>query len=118
MIRQIAADTGQSAQMLRAMNRRRFNADSISLTDDINDDLSDSARQALEDHQLEQERMQRDRLDTMQHNDLAARMARMHVPPSSILSASFPSSEPAPPPPPPPPASSTSCVSTNCFYAI
>ena len=60
------ADTGQSAQILKAMNRRRLNADSSSLTDDRSDDLSDYAQQALEDHQLEQERMQRDRLDVMQ----------------------------------------------------
>ena len=50
MIRHMAIDTGQSTQMLRAMNRRIFHADSSSLTDDRNDGLSDYARQALEDH--------------------------------------------------------------------
>ena len=53
LIRQIAADTRQSAQLLRIMNKKRFNATPISLTDDRSDDLSDYALQALEYHQLE-----------------------------------------------------------------
>ena len=118
----MAADTGQSAQMLRAMNRIRFNADSSSLPDDRSDGLSDYARQAIENHQLEQERMQRDRPDLLQQrvrqdigtdSDLAARMASMRVPPSSILSASFPSSKSSAPPPPPPPIAPPQTVSMS-----
>ena len=66
--------------------------------------------------------MQRARLDMMQQrvkqhmgtdSDLAARMARMRVLPSSISSASFPSSEPAPPPPPPTAPPQTVSMSSN-----
>ena len=39
MIRQIAGATGQSAQMLRAMNKIRFNASTTSLTDDRSVDV-------------------------------------------------------------------------------
>ena len=43
MIRQMAAATGQSAQILRAMHRRRFNAPPMSLTVNRSDDLSEYA---------------------------------------------------------------------------
>ena len=41
MIRQIAAATGQSAQMLRALNRRRFNTPPDSLADSRNQNVDD-----------------------------------------------------------------------------
>ena len=55
MIRQIAATTGQSAQMLRAMNRRACNATPTSLTDkrvDVRDALAQSF---VDDHSVAQE---------------------------------------------------------------
>ena len=105
MIRQMSAATGQSAQILRAMHRRRFNAPPMSLAVHRSDDLSEYARQVLENQQLEKEMMQRDRLGMMQQqvnqgmgsdNDLAARMARIHIPPS--ISSEACSDVPPPPP--------------------
>ena len=67
------------------MSTRRLNANSSSLTGDRNNDLSDMAQQALEDRQVEQQSMGRERLDMMQQgvhheigsdNDLATRMAK------------------------------------------
>ena len=65
MIRQMVVATGQSAQILRAMHRRQFNATLSSLTDDRSDVVSDIAQQALQYHQVEQQRLQQYRLDLM-----------------------------------------------------
>ena len=56
MSRQIAGATGQSAQMLAAMNRTRFNAKPISLTDGRSDDVNNLSQLLVEDQQEEQER--------------------------------------------------------------
>ena len=65
MIRQIAGATGQSAQMLRAMNHRRFNATPNSLIDDRSDEVNNLAQLLVDDHQAEQERLLQERLDLM-----------------------------------------------------
>ena len=89
MIRQIAGATGQSAQMLRAMNKRRCNASTRSLTDDRSDTVDNFAQLFVEYRQAEQERLQRERLDRMRQKsnqamgsniELAARKARMRIP--------------------------------------
>ena len=53
MIRQMAAATGQSAQMLRALNRRRFNTPPDSLADsrtlDVNEVIADHIQQQDEE---------------------------------------------------------------------
>ena len=53
MIRQIAAATGQSAQMLRALNRRIFNTPPDSLADsrilDVDEVIADHIQQQEED---------------------------------------------------------------------
>ena len=51
MIRQMATDTGQSAQILRAMIMRRFNATPDSLADSSNQDVDE----VLADHIHQQE---------------------------------------------------------------
>jgi len=51
MIRQIAAATLQSAQMLRALNRRRFNTPPDSLADSINQDVDEVHIQQQEEEQ-------------------------------------------------------------------
>ena len=61
MIRQIAAATGQSAQMLRALNRRRFNTppDSIAGSRNRDDDevIADHIQQQEEERRLNDERL-------------------------------------------------------------
>ena len=94
MIRQIAGATGQYAQMLRAMNRRRLNATPSSLTDGRSNDVDNLAQLFVEDHQAEQDRLRPERLDLMRQqvnqsmgpdNDLASRMTRMRMTPSVHL---------------------------------
>ena len=91
MIRQMVAATGQSAQILRAMPRRQFNATLGSLTDDRSDVVIGMAQPSLEYHLAEHQRLQQDRLDIMRQqvhqgmgsdSDLVARMACMRIPPS------------------------------------
>ena len=88
-IRQITVATGQSAQMLRAMNRIRFNASTSSLTDDRSDYLDNLAHIFVEYRQAEQAIPQRARLDRMRQQlnqcmgsdiDLSDRIARMRIP--------------------------------------
>ena len=55
MIRQIAVATGRSAQMLRALNRRRFNTPPDSLADSRNQDVDE----VIADHIHHQEEEQR-----------------------------------------------------------
>ena len=97
MIRQIAGATGQSAQMLRAMNQRRFNATPSSLIDDRSDEVNNLAQLLVDDHQAEQERRLQERLDLMRQqvnqgmgtdSDWASRVAGMRIPPS-VLFESF-----------------------------
>ena len=97
MIRQIAGATGQSAQMLRAMNHRRFNATPSSLIDDRSDEVNNLAQLLVDDHQAEQERLLQERLDLMRQqvnqgmgtdSDWASRVAGMRIPPS-VLFESF-----------------------------
>ena len=61
MIRQIAAATGQSAQMLRALNRRRFNTPPDSTADfrnrDVDEVIADHIQQQEEQRRLNDERL-------------------------------------------------------------
>ena len=65
MIRQIAAATGQSAQMLRALNRRRFNTPPDSLADSRNQDVDEVIADHIQQQEEEQRRLNDERLDAM-----------------------------------------------------
>ena len=103
MIRQMAADTGQSAQILRAMNRRQFNAPPGALADFRINDVDALAQPFFEAHDAEQASMQQERIARMQgevagafgsDDELAFKMAAFRITPQS-------SRESLPPPPPP-----------------
>ena len=91
MIPQMDVATGQSAQIFRAMNMRRFNAPPDALADYRVNDVDTLVQPFVEDRQAEQERLQQERLDRMRQevnqgtgsdSDLADRMATLHIPPS------------------------------------
>ena len=65
MIRQIAAATGQSAQMLRALNRRRFNTPPDSLADSRNQDVDEVIADHIQQQEEEQRRLNDERLRAM-----------------------------------------------------
>ena len=66
MIRQIDAAAAQSAQMLRPMNRRQFNATPRSLTDDRIDDVDACfCTRCVEYRSVEQEQLRQERMDRM-----------------------------------------------------
>ena len=66
MIRQMAADTGQSTQILRAMTKRQYNAPPDALADFRINDVDAFAQPLFEDRDAEQARMQRERIARMQ----------------------------------------------------
>ena len=66
MIREIAAANGQSAQMLRAMNRRAYNAPTDSLADDRSDGIDALAQYVVDGVVVERARLARDRIGIMQ----------------------------------------------------
>ena len=102
MIRHMVAATGQSAQILRAMHMRRFNAPPDALADFRINDVDALAQPLFDDRDAEQARMQRERIARMQDyvagafgrdSEIAQRMAAFRItPPSS------PETIPAPPP--------------------
>jgi hypothetical protein len=64
-IRQIAAATGQSAQMLRALNRRRFNTPPDSLVDSRFEDVDSEIADHLQEE--EQRRLNNERIDAIRN---------------------------------------------------
>ena len=103
MIRTVAADTEQSAQILRAIHTRRFHAPPDALADFRITDVDALAQPKFEYRDAEQARMQRERIARMQDyvagafgsdSAIANRMAAFRITPGS-------SRESLPPPPPP-----------------
>ena len=71
MIRQIASATGQSAQMLRALNRRIFNT----LPDSLADSRILDVNEVIADHKQKQEEEQR-RLNDERFDDMHSELLR------------------------------------------
>ena len=69
MIRQIAADTGQSAQTLRALNRRRLYTPPASLANSRNQDVDEVIADHIQ-HQVEEQRRFNDERLMAMHNEL------------------------------------------------
>ena len=103
MIRQIAPATGQSAQMLRALNRRRFNTPPDSLADSRNQDVDEVIADHIQQQEEEQRRLNDERLRAMMAQlerewfgdnydpaQFAADYARMYPPPVPIGSGDLP----------------------------
>ena len=65
MIRQIAAATGQSDQMLRAFNRRRLNTPPDSLPDSRNQDVDEVIADHIQPQEKERRRLNDERLRAM-----------------------------------------------------
>ena len=65
MIRQIAAATGQSDQMLRAFNRRRLNTPPDSLPDSRNQDVDEVMADHIQQQEEERRRLNDERLRAM-----------------------------------------------------